>query len=424
MQIDMLYGHTVSCIIEDKVYLSDMNAPTDINILRALGVSHIINASNDAVPNKFPDEFSYFNVNIDDNGEQDILEYFDAVFHFLWPDASPLPSVATRTGEVDDDFVLIGKNTSSNITQSDAKSTCNETVKDTDRGHASTLPGAETDTAALQVLCRRQEEAEGGSEEDTSTSMTGYECTAATVVPSDPDSSGKNSDKDWAVKEGDKSNTPKASLSTVEMSEVTGEVTRSLCDEEVTDVPTPSSLREGTDNGEGEAPSSPVGPSSDVPPKTILFHCKMGVSRSATLCIAYLMRAEGKSLKEAFDLTKSKRPKINPTEIFAQALLDYELLLYPHLQGVNTVNGVMGLMAFRASSYSFSNASLSPRPSASVLPHANSFGSSSYPRSAHTISELEDDDEGGVEPVDGKGEGDTEPLQGQGSGCCACCVVS
>ncbi|XP_044285869.1 dual specificity protein phosphatase 14 [Varanus komodoensis] len=67
-----------------------------------------------------------------------------------------------------------------------------------------------------------------------------------------------------------------------------------------------------------------------------LVHCAAGVSRSATLCIAYLMKYQNVTLYEAYNWVKSRRPVINPNVGFWRQLIDYERELY----GRNTVKMV------------------------------------------------------------------------------------
>ncbi len=50
--------------------------------------------------------------------------------------------------------------------------------------------------------------------------------------------------------------------------------------------------------------------------KTILVHCAAGVSRSASVVIAYTMWKNQVSLKEAFATVRSKRPCVWPNEGF------------------------------------------------------------------------------------------------------------
>jgi protein phosphatase slingshot len=61
-----------------------------------------------------------------------------------------------------------------------------------------------------------------------------------------------------------------------------------------------------------------------------LVHCKMGVSRSASCVIAYLMKEFNWSLEQTFQFTKQKRNCINPNEGFKQQLLTYESILNAH----------------------------------------------------------------------------------------------
>ncbi|ELP91980.1 dual specificity protein phosphatase, putative [Entamoeba invadens IP1] len=51
-------------------------------------------------------------------------------------------------------------------------------------------------------------------------------------------------------------------------------------------------------------------------PKPVLVHCEMGVSRSASIVIAYLMKTQKKTLKESYDFVKAKRTWINPNNGF------------------------------------------------------------------------------------------------------------
>ncbi|XP_034996135.1 dual specificity protein phosphatase 14 [Zootoca vivipara] len=67
-----------------------------------------------------------------------------------------------------------------------------------------------------------------------------------------------------------------------------------------------------------------------------LVHCAAGVSRSATLCIAYLMKYQNVTLLEAYNWVKSRRPVIHPNVGFWRQLIDYERELY----GRNTVKMV------------------------------------------------------------------------------------
>ena len=51
--------------------------------------------------------------------------------------------------------------------------------------------------------------------------------------------------------------------------------------------------------------------------------CKMGISRSASFCIAYYMKTRHYSLMEAYDFVKSKRNIIYPNPNFLKQLRQY-----------------------------------------------------------------------------------------------------
>ncbi|XP_050735356.1 dual specificity protein phosphatase 19-like [Eriocheir sinensis] len=59
----------------------------------------------------------------------------------------------------------------------------------------------------------------------------------------------------------------------------------------------------------------------------VLVHCNAGVSRSASVVMAYLMRNYGMSFDEAFRFVKSKRSFVRPNEGFMKQLKEYEQLL-------------------------------------------------------------------------------------------------
>ncbi|XP_053167446.1 dual specificity protein phosphatase 5 [Hemicordylus capensis] len=56
----------------------------------------------------------------------------------------------------------------------------------------------------------------------------------------------------------------------------------------------------------------------------ILVHCEAGISRSPTICIAYLMKMRKFRLEEAFDYIKQRRSLISPNFGFMGQLLQYE----------------------------------------------------------------------------------------------------
>jgi atypical dual specificity phosphatase len=78
-----------------------------------------------------------------------------------------------------------------------------------------------------------------------------------------------------------------------------------------------SSTIETTDDG------SPV-PSGDVQENRVLVHCLAGMSRSATIVIAYLLATTPMSTEEATEFVRSKRSIIRPNYGFTKQLEQYE----------------------------------------------------------------------------------------------------
>ena len=58
--------------------------------------------------------------------------------------------------------------------------------------------------------------------------------------------------------------------------------------------------------------------------RKLLVHCQAGISRSATICIAYLMLTEARSMNEAMEYVQSCRKCISPNFGFISQLFDYE----------------------------------------------------------------------------------------------------
>jgi hypothetical protein len=61
--------------------------------------------------------------------------------------------------------------------------------------------------------------------------------------------------------------------------------------------------------------------------KRVLVHCQAGVSRSPTICIAYLMKYHGLFLEGAYMCVKGARRIICPNMAFMKQLIAYEALL-------------------------------------------------------------------------------------------------
>lgn len=65
-----------------------------------------------------------------------------------------------------------------------------------------------------------------------------------------------------------------------------------------------------------------------VPTNKIYIHCVAGISRSASLVIAYVMKTRSMSYTEAFDLVQQKRRVIDPNEGFVRQLVLYHRMKY------------------------------------------------------------------------------------------------
>ena len=56
----------------------------------------------------------------------------------------------------------------------------------------------------------------------------------------------------------------------------------------------------------------------------VLVHCHMGISRSATIVIAYLMKALNMPYVEVLAMVKAKRPIVDPCLAFTWKLMEYQ----------------------------------------------------------------------------------------------------
>ncbi|CAD8061285.1 unnamed protein product [Paramecium primaurelia] len=62
--------------------------------------------------------------------------------------------------------------------------------------------------------------------------------------------------------------------------------------------------------------------------QNVLVHCAAGISRSATLVLAYLMKSYQYTVEQALRYLKQKRPYVRPNPGFLLQLLDYEIMLH------------------------------------------------------------------------------------------------
>ena len=59
----------------------------------------------------------------------------------------------------------------------------------------------------------------------------------------------------------------------------------------------------------------------------MLVHCHAGVSRSATVCMAYVMKSLNLDLRSAYDFVKTRRSCVSPNLHFMGQLLEFEKCL-------------------------------------------------------------------------------------------------
>lgn len=74
-----------------------------------------------------------------------------------------------------------------------------------------------------------------------------------------------------------------------------------------------------------------------------LVHCIAGVSRSTSLCLAYLVKYEGMTLRKAYQHVKAKRPIVHPNQGFFKQLVEYEKKETGE-QSVTLVDSVAGII--------------------------------------------------------------------------------
>lgn len=61
----------------------------------------------------------------------------------------------------------------------------------------------------------------------------------------------------------------------------------------------------------------------------VLIHCAAGVSRAATICVAYLMKKLKLTVDASLELLRESRPSVQPNDGFMKQLLQYQQELQP-----------------------------------------------------------------------------------------------
>ncbi|VDM28506.1 unnamed protein product [Toxocara canis] len=69
----------------------------------------------------------------------------------------------------------------------------------------------------------------------------------------------------------------------------------------------------------------------------VLIHSVHGISRSAAICLAYLLKFRCKSLRDAYEMLASNRPKVTPNIGFWRQLIAFEQEIKQTLGSVNIV---------------------------------------------------------------------------------------
>ncbi|XP_030886527.1 dual specificity protein phosphatase 5 [Leptonychotes weddellii] len=80
----------------------------------------------------------------------------------------------------------------------------------------------------------------------------------------------------------------------------------------------------------------------------VLVHCEAGISRSPTICMAYLMKAKQFRLKDAFDYIKQRRSVVSPNFGFMGQLLQYESEILPSTPQAPSCQGEAASSSFIA----------------------------------------------------------------------------
>lgn len=96
-----------------------------------------------------------------------------------------------------------------------------------------------------------------------------------------------------------------------------------------------------------------------------LVHCVAGVSRSASVCIAYLMKYQHMTLEKAYKHCKRHRPIVHPNVGFWKQLVDYERRIF----GTNTVKMVHSSIGMIPDVYKKETENMVWLPGASRSPH-------------------------------------------------------
>ncbi|KAG5278933.1 hypothetical protein AALO_G00104330 [Alosa alosa] len=94
----------------------------------------------------------------------------------------------------------------------------------------------------------------------------------------------------------------------------------------------------------------------------VLVHCEAGISRSPTICMAYLMRSRRLRLEEAFDIIRQQRAIISPNFSFMGQLLQFEAEVLSTPPPASPSSSVPGASMDSATSLEFTGNGTRPVP--------------------------------------------------------------
>lgn len=75
-----------------------------------------------------------------------------------------------------------------------------------------------------------------------------------------------------------------------------------------------------------------------------LVHCNAGVSRSVSVCLAYLISCQHMSLRDAYARVKARRPMARPNVGFFKQLIEFEKEIFDGHASVEMVTSPVGII--------------------------------------------------------------------------------
>lgn len=69
--------------ITDHIYISGISATTNLDILKARGITHILSLISSPLPHQFPDDFEYHQFNVYDHEDFDLLQMMPLIARYI-----------------------------------------------------------------------------------------------------------------------------------------------------------------------------------------------------------------------------------------------------------------------------------------------------------------------------------------------------